>query len=160
MNNLSQAQRDAKQAYLDYQQEQMLAHYETANIGERNAVIRHVDSFLETCNQDEKAFWLKFRRKLEVLNERAILFPLGSIYMTIGAKEALSESGQLPNEFLDRHQTGDFGHVGQEDWRENELSIKECFRILSAYKSKRDVKIWVITEADRSSTTILLPSEY
>ena len=47
-----------------------------------------------------------------------------------------------------------------DDAKENELSVKEGFHILSAYKTKKDVKIWIITEADRSATTILLPSEY
>jgi hypothetical protein len=54
----------------------------------------------------------------------------------------------------------DWGIVGKEDWEENELSIEAGFRVLSAYMTAKDVKIWVITEADRSSTTILLPEEY
>ena len=112
------------------------------------------------CNQEEKNFWLNFRQKLERLNEKALLFPLGSIYLTVGAKEALEESGQNAFEFLSKHQTGDFGIVGKEDWKENEFSIENGFRILSAYKTKDDVKIWLITESDRSSTTCLLPSEY
>ncbi len=66
----------------------------------------------------------------------------------------------MPNEFLQRHQTGDWGDVCEDDRQENELSVKEGFRILSAYKTDRDVKIWVITEADRSSTTVLLATEY
>jgi len=50
--------------------------------------------------------------------------------------------------------------VGQQDWRENDLSIKEGFRILSAYSTAKGQKFWIITEANRSSTTILLPEEY
>jgi hypothetical protein len=46
------------------------------------------------------------------------------------------------------------------DKRENELSLKNGFRILSAYRTMRDVRLWVITEADRSATTLLLPEEY
>jgi hypothetical protein len=53
-----------------------------------------------------------------------------------------------------------YGTVGKEDWKENDFSVKEAFRILSAYKTARDVRLWVITEADRSSTTVLIPSEY
>ncbi len=92
--------------------------------------------------------------------QNKVLFPLGEIYLTIGVQEALEESNQMPNEFLAKHQSGNWGLVCEDDKKENELSVKEGFRILSAYKTDRDVKIWVITEADRSSTTVLLPSEY
>lgn len=88
------------------------------------------------------------------------LFSLGMTFLTIGANEALEESNQLPIEFLAKHQTGDWGIVCTEDRRENELSVKNGFRILSAYRTTNGTKLWVITEADRSSTTILLPSEY
>jgi hypothetical protein len=160
MNNLTQTQQDAKAAYLNYQSEQMLALYAKADTNERNAIIKQIDSFLSVVPPDAKIFWLKFRRKLEILNESKILFQLGKTVMTIGAKEALTESNQQPNEFLARHQNGDWGIIGKEDAKENDLSVKVGFRILSAYKTARDVKIWVTTEADRSSTTILLPSEY
>jgi hypothetical protein len=160
MNNLTQTQTDAKQAYLNQQQQQMLALYEKADTSERNAIIKHIDSFLSTCNRDEKIFWLKFRRKLEVLNEKPVLFPLGNVYMTIGARETLEESNQLPNEFLAQHQSGNWGLICNDDKKENDFSVKNGFRILSAYKTNNDTKIWIITEADRSSTTLLLPSEY
>ncbi|MBA3600984.1 MAG: hypothetical protein H0W45_07025 [Acidobacteria bacterium] len=88
------------------------------------------------------------------------MFPLGEVYLTIGAREALEESNQTPNEFLAKHQSGDWGIIGKEDWKENDFSVKVGFRILSAYKTSQDEKLWIITEADRSSTTILLPSEY
>lgn len=160
MNNLSQTQQDAKQAYLNQQSEQMLALYQNADTSERNAIIGHIDSFLPIVSKYEKIFWLRFRRKLETLNESANLFPLGSVYLTIGAQEALDESSQLPNEFLDMHQKGNWGIVGKDDWRENDFSVKNGFRILSAFKTAQGVKLWLITEADRSATTILLPSEY
>src|SRR4051794_14431205 len=115
MNNLTEKQRNAKEAYLNNQTEQMLSLYEKADTSERKAIIGYVDSFLSTCNQEEKSFWLNFRQKLERLNEKAILFPLGSIYLTIGAKEALEESSQLPSEFLELHQKGNWGIVGKED---------------------------------------------
>ena len=92
--------------------------------------------------------------------ENKVLFDLGQTVMTIGAQEALAESNQLPNEFLARHQTGEYGDICEDDRQENNLSLKENFRILSAYKTAKGVKFWVITEADRSVTTILLPSEY
>ena len=69
MNNLTQQQKDAKQAYLNRQAEQMLAHYKNTGKGEKCAVIKHIDSFLETVPKDAKIFWLKFRRKLEKSGE-------------------------------------------------------------------------------------------
>ncbi len=69
MNNLTQTQQAAKQAYLDRQQAEMLITYQNADRGERNAVIKNIDSFLEVVPKDAKIFWLKFRYKLERLNE-------------------------------------------------------------------------------------------
>ena len=87
-------------------------------------------------------------------------FSLGQVVATPGALEALREAGQLPFGLLYRHQTGDWGELCEEDKAENELSVKEGFRILSAYTLTTGVKIWLITEYDRSVTTLLLPSEY
>ncbi len=87
-------------------------------------------------------------------------FHLGRIFSTPGAVEALAGSNQHPVEFLQRHVSGDWGEVCDEDKSENEISVHEGFRILSAYSTTRGTKLWVITEADRSSTTILLPEEY
>jgi len=92
--------------------------------------------------------------------QNKVLFDLGRTFMTIGAREALEESNQNAIEFLARHQSGDWGIIGKEDWKENDFSVKVGFRILSAYEITQDEKLWIITEADRSSTTILLPSEY
>ena len=72
MNNLTQTQTNAKQAYLDRQANQMLAIYQTADTSERNAVIRQIDSFLEIVPRDAKIFWLKFRCKLERINEHSL----------------------------------------------------------------------------------------
>ncbi len=161
MNNLTQTQQDAKQAYLTRQQDEILALYKKADTNERNAIIKHINSFLLVVPKDAKTFWLKFRRKLETLNEQSsVLFPLGEIYLTIGAREALEESNQTPNEFLAKHQSGNYGDICKDDWEENDLSLKEGFRILSSYKTSKDVKLWLITEADRSATTLLLPEEY
>lgn len=88
------------------------------------------------------------------------LFSLGRTVITPGAIEALEDSGQSAFEFLNRHQKGDWGEVDAHDRRENELSVKAGFRILSAYRTTNGRKVWAITEADRSSTTLLLPSEY
>ncbi len=70
MNNLTQNPKDAKQAYLDNQQAQMLTRYQNADRKERVAIIKQIDSFLPVINGDEKKFWLSFRQKLERLNER------------------------------------------------------------------------------------------
>ncbi len=161
MNNLTQTKEDAKEALLNQQQEQMIVLYQNAATSERKAIIKHIDSFFENGSRVEKIFWLKFRLKLEAQNEKSKnLFPLGETVMTIGAKEALTESNQLPNEFLAKHLTGYWGDGCEDDSRENDLSVKEGFRILSAYKTVKGEKIWIITEANRNATTILLPSEY
>lgn len=73
MNNLTQTQQDAKQAYLDNQQKQMLVIYQNANKNERTAIIKQIDLFLPvTRSKDEKIFWLKFRQKLERLNKKGV----------------------------------------------------------------------------------------
>jgi hypothetical protein len=61
---------------------------------------------------------------------------------------------------LQRHQAGDWGDVDEHDRQENELSLKNGFRLLSVYHAANGVKFWIITEADRSATTVLLPEDY
>ena len=87
-------------------------------------------------------------------------FALGQTFITPGAEEALQIAGQTATEFLRRHMSGDWGDLSDEDVKENELSLKKGFRLLSAYQTGKGQKLWIITEADRSATTILLPSEY
>jgi hypothetical protein len=87
-------------------------------------------------------------------------FPLGRTLITPGALEALDAAGQHGREFLDRHVRGDWGDLSDDDKRENEFSVDKPLRIFSAYHTAKGVKLWVITEADRSATTILLPEEY
>src|SRR5215208_1762094 len=87
----------------------------------------------------------------------AVRFPLGRLFLTPGAIEALEESGHEPFEFLARHQSGDWGDLGREDKRENEFSVSRALRILSKYHTAKGEALYVITEADRSATTILLP---
>jgi hypothetical protein len=87
-------------------------------------------------------------------------FPLGRTFITPGAAEALDEAGQQGREFLARHVTGDWGDMSDDDKAENESSVPRELRIFSAYHTSKGVKLWVITEADRSATTILLPEEY
>ena len=85
-------------------------------------------------------------------------FPLGRVVATPGALELLEETGEDPLHYLARHRSGDWGEVGAQDRRENELSLRHGWRILSSY-SVGGKTIWIITETDRSSTTILLPQE-
>ena len=73
---------------------------------------------------------------------------------------ALEKAGQTPAEFLERHQYGDWGAVSDGDRHENQISLERGFRLLSSYRTNADVKVWLITEADRSVTTVLLPEEY
>ena len=86
-------------------------------------------------------------------------FPLGRVVATPGALELLKEKGEDPLRYLARHCSGDLGEVDAHDRRENELSLKHGWRIVSSYPAGEKT-IWIITEADRSITTILLPEEY
>jgi hypothetical protein len=89
------------------------------------------------------------------------LFSLGQVVSTPGALSALGGEGIGADELLHRHVTGDWGELCENDRRENEFSVERGFRILSAYTLPRTgVKIWVLTEAGRSVTTLLLPDEY
>lgn len=98
--------------------------------------------------------------------DRKPLFELGAVVATTGAVAAMSEYGVNPHELLTMHVTGDWGCVCEQDARENDKSVKYDFRILSAYPldpkkpCESGNKLWIITEADRSSTTILLPDDY
>ena len=87
-------------------------------------------------------------------------FALGQTFITPGAEEALQIAGQTAIEFLRRHISGDWGELSDDDVKENEFALKEGLRLLSAYQTGKGQKLWIITEADRSATTILLPSEY
>lgn len=90
------------------------------------------------------------------------LFSPGQVQVvaTPGALEAMKEAGDEPTLYLLRHQTGDWGDLEEEDKAENDFSLGRALRLFSAYHLKDGTKIWIITEADRSATTILLPSEY
>ena len=88
----------------------------------------------------------------------AVSFRLGRLVITATAQAKLD-----PNDVLlctVRHSRGDWGDLCLEDRAENELSLKEGFRLLSAYNDRNGIKFWIITEADRSTTTILLPEDY
>lgn len=86
-------------------------------------------------------------------------FELGRILATPGAMEAMGKAGVGIIELLGRHQGCDWSEMDESDRKENEYALEKYLRIFSSY-SYRDIKFWVITEADRSATTILLPEEY
>jgi len=89
-------------------------------------------------------------------------FQLGRILMTRGVNNKVADDEQFAKlvcDSLKRHAEGDWGDLCKEDIEENDLSLKQGFRILSAYGHESH-KIWIITEADRSATTILFPEEY
>lgn len=89
------------------------------------------------------------------------LFPLGRVVATPGALKTLEETGTDALALLRRHAHGDWGEVPPEDARENRFSLKHGFRVLSSYPvGEGSARVWIITEADRSSTCLLLPSEY
>ncbi len=85
-------------------------------------------------------------------------FNLGQTYMTPGAMDALFPGDILAA--LRQHSRGDWGIAGKADREANDQALIEGSRIFSVYKDHFGVKFWIITEADRASTTVLLPSEY
>ena len=78
---------------------------------------------------------------------------------TPGALKLLIEAGERPFDYLARHATGDWGELCAFDRRQNEIALREGYRIFSSYDASAE-RVWIITEADRSVTTILLPEEY
>ena len=87
-------------------------------------------------------------------------FELGHTVSTIGSHDAMVRALHLPEEFLLRHKHGDWGVVPEEDALENERALREGSRLFSAYDTRVGERLWVITEWDRSTTTLLLPDEY
>jgi hypothetical protein len=87
-------------------------------------------------------------------------FGLGALVSTPGALAAVRDAGQSPADFLRRHAKGDWGDIDGHDVKQNEIALRDGGRLLSAYSTRKGETVWVITEADRSATTLLLPSEY
>jgi hypothetical protein len=87
-------------------------------------------------------------------------FSAGKVVSTAGALDALSRIGENPLTYIARHVAGDWGDLEEEDRLENDRSLRDGSRLLSAYHLRDGTKIWIITEADRSATTVLLPEEY
>jgi hypothetical protein len=90
-----------------------------------------------------------------------MLFQLGRVVTTPGALRAIDENNVDTWSLLQRHADGDWGCIPEEDRQENQLSVENGYRVMSSYPiNDRGDKLWIITEADRSSTCLLLPEEY
>ncbi len=98
------------------------------------------------------------RRKHMKQNPLSQSFPLGQTVITSAARDQLHPEDVYTS--LQRHARRDWGDVCPADREENELSLREGFRLLSAYRDRNGTKFWIITEADRSATTVLLPEDY
>lgn len=85
-------------------------------------------------------------------------FNLGRLLITANAQARLEDTDV--HDAIHRHAAGDWGDVDEEDRQENELSVQQGFRLLSVYTDRNHVKFWILTEADRSATTVLLPDDY
>ena len=88
------------------------------------------------------------------------LFTLGKIVATPGAIEMLKQHEHSPFDYVTRHWQGDWGDLDPEDVEANQAALQHGTRLFSSYRIGDQDRIWIITEADRSSTTLLLPSEY
>ena len=88
-------------------------------------------------------------------------FPPGQVVMTAGVDELVRQGRLNPSQYLRRHLSGDWGDLCDEDRRQNDAALKSGEdRLFSSYQVTRDLKLWIITEWDRSVTTLLLPDEY
>ena len=87
-------------------------------------------------------------------------FELGQLVATPDAIQALSRNGTDDSQYVRRHQAGDWGDVSEDDAQANEYALTQDLPIVSAYALKDGTRLWIITEGDRSATTVLLPEEY
>ena len=92
--------------------------------------------------------------------EKRPLFDLGQVVATRGFLTAAERAGETPIGYLQRHVTGDWGDLPEEDIEENKLSLEKGYRIFSAYHLEDGTKFYLLTEWDRSVPTFLLPDEY
>jgi hypothetical protein len=87
-------------------------------------------------------------------------FVLGRVVATPGALDALRPHPGFLNQIVARHASGDWGEVNRHDRKANDAALADGSRVFSAYTTPTGKKVWVITEADRACTCILLPSDY
>ena len=93
-------------------------------------------------------------------DSRAPLFNPGRIVATPGAMDALNDSPMQAAMLLGRHMGGDWGDICEEDSRANTAALRYGNRLVSVYATQSGARLWIITESDRSTTTLLLPDEY
>jgi hypothetical protein len=84
--------------------------------------------------------------------------PLGIVVITPNAQAKLTAADIKLG--LQRHKNSDWGNLGENDWNENDIALRTGLRLLSSYRSANGTAFWIITEADRSATTLLLPDDY
>jgi hypothetical protein len=96
----------------------------------------------------------------QLTTSNAMLFLLGDLVATPGALDALERNGIVPMRLVSRHMRGDWGDVPPDDAAANTDALRIGARLLSNYPLPDGARIWIITEADRSATTLLLPEEY
>lgn len=89
-----------------------------------------------------------------------VIFSLGQVVITKNAKGTFDELEQNPIVYLERHAKGDWGNLGEDDKQSNNEAIGEGLRLLSKYNLSNGEAIYIITEADRSITTIMLTEDY
>lgn len=89
-----------------------------------------------------------------------VALPLGQTVMTRAVAELVYQGRLDPQQYLRRHMFGDWGDLPNVDKRANQLAVRDGERVLSSYQVTPDLTIWIITEADRSATTLLLPQDY
>jgi hypothetical protein len=97
---------------------------------------------------------------IQPATSNAMLFPLGDLVATPGALTALKKNGVIPLRLLSRHMRADWGDISPDDAAANADAVGTGARLLSSYTLPDRARIWIITEADRSATTLLLPEEY
>ncbi len=95
-----------------------------------------------------------------MINTSKALFALGQVVATPQSLSEIQKSGETPQDFINQHSQGQWGLVCEEDRQANEDALRNGERLLSVYKTKLGEKLYVITEWDRSATTLLLPEEY
>jgi hypothetical protein len=103
---------------------------------------------------------IRVEEAMTMRNGAVPLFALGRVLATPGAIQALAEAQVGPGDLLYRHVTGDWGDLCEEDKQQNDLALGNGTRVFSSYRLPTGEKLWIITEADRSATTFLLPLEY
>ena len=115
---------------------------------------------LDDLDDPEPSDWLDdvIGMSIRLLPVEQRKFPMGLLVMTSNAMHQLDYRDVA--KALERHLAGDWGDIGSEDWEQNESGLRDGFRLFSVYSDRREKKFWVITEADRSVTTVLLPEDY